>query len=346
MATGEERVDEVGPLRENCRPPPSGVCRRHALAQCRDAGRAGGVAQVVPGEEAPSRPGWRVRSCASSCKASSRATKVWDRAGEPERSERNISNFPLSRARRRYNVHRAMRHEARAGARLHSTPLAAGRRTSRWFCTIRVAAACRRQRGRLRRCGRRRGPGSGTRRARRRVAEVAQGRAAERDRLARVSRSAVASEAPQRGWLRRLDRARIDAGGEQRLAGIDVACANDHLAVASRDWFDACPRRRSASAVKAPKLRVERLPTQPGEQRRSWRAVESRRPQHHAGSAGRSGAGAARGDEVENDRGPWRRWQASPRGDPDIPRCISSPPRSSGSQRYLPRRDGPAHRLP
>ena len=133
-----------------------------------------------------------------------------------------------------------------------------------------------------------------------RVAEVAQGRAAELDG-ARQRRSHRIGE--QRG-ARAADavaaQARIDARLEQRLACIDVAGADDDLAAEQRRLDGDAATSQRGVEMGAVEAIVEGLEAEAGEQRRRRRRVGRRRPDDGA-EAARIGEAqrAARRDEVE-----------------------------------------------
>ena len=141
--------------------------------------------------------------------------------------------------------------------------------------------------------------------------------------IAQRSREALAAWPAQA-----VARARIDAGGEQRLAGIDVARANDHL-TGEQDRLDAAPAAAAGAACrKAPSKagRTARPSRRAASQPARGRVPATTAPRRSA--AGRSGARCrGRRDQVEMVVRP--RAAARPRqqrSDPDMPRCSSSPP--------------------
>ena len=117
------------------------------------------------------------------------------------------------------------------------------------------------------------------------------------------------------------------------------AGADDDLATEERrlDGNPATPQR--GVEMRALEAIVEGLEAQAGEERRRRRGIGRRRPDDGA-EAARIGEAqrAARRDEVEVVVRAGFGSPAPKESDPDMPRCINRPPRSSASQRYLPRR--------
>jgi hypothetical protein len=160
---------------------------------------------------------------------------------------------------------------------------------------------------------------------------------------ASVPRSAASSRAARGRLMRSPRRARVDAGLEQGFAGVDVAGADDDV-TRQQHGLD---RRAPAPQRGVEGLWRERRSKGSAPRRASsvaagaWSSAATR-PRRRS-DAGRSGAGAAVGDEVEVVVRPRFAGLRPQPSDPDMPRCSSRPPRAAvvvcrGSHRYLPRR--------
>ena len=241
-----------------------------ALAQRGDLLAGVAVAQVVLGEEAGQR---RRARRASAARQPPRASRLVANDGVIERSRRGSEH--RSAATSRSSRDETLRSRQPAGRFAHRAPRPSGCAyvataavaplQRRWQpgqkkvarCALHDAPhrACRSARTACPR-GRRPAPRAGTRRPcrARRGSRAASSRRARRAR-ASVARTAAARRSAARPADAVAARARIDAGLEQRLAGVDVAGADDDRAAEQRLLDrDAAPAQRGVQmgAVEAP----------------------------------------------------------------------------------------------